>query len=303
MIFNEIYSAYYNAVAKIITSILNNNLSEKNITKIVNETAFAESMLTVLPSLKNEKWQLLKSDMTTPLRHEPTLPLTLMQKQWLKAISLDPRIKLFGIEFKGLENIEPLFTAEDYCIYDQYNDGDPYEEEGYINRFHIILSALNEKRPLKIQMVNRIGNFLSMTVMPQRLEYSEKDDKFRLISTGCRYGGTVNLARITACEKCNMATFPPHRFSVVSKESLTLRVLDERNALERSLLHFAHFEKQVERIDQKRYLVHIKYSKTDETEMVIRILSFGRMVEVIEPLSFRILIIDRLKSQKSCELE
>ena len=92
MIFNEIYSAYYNTVAKIIASIINGNADEKTINKIIDENAFGESMLTVLPSLKSEKWQLVHADMTTPLQHIPTMPLTLTQKQWLKAISLDPRI-------------------------------------------------------------------------------------------------------------------------------------------------------------------------------------------------------------------
>lgn len=302
MIFNEIYSAYYNAVAKIIAAILDGKTDEKTLNRIVCDNAFGESTLTVLPSLKSEKWQLVKADMTTPLKHIPTMPLTLIQKQWLKAISLDPRIKLFGAEINGLENVEPLFTPDDYFIYDKYSDGDPFDDEEYIKRFRIILSALNEKQPLKIQTVNRRGKNVSMTVMPQRLEYSEKDDKFRLISIGCRYGGTVNLARITSCEKSSASWFRGHRTALPAKESLTLRVLDERNALERTLLHFAHFEKQVERIDEKRYLVHIKYNKDDETEMVIRILSFGPMVEVIEPNDFRKLIVDRLKSQKSCEL-
>ncbi len=303
MIFNEIYSAYYNAVAKIIASIINGNADEKTINKIISENAFGESMLTVLPSLKSEKWQLIKADMTTPLQRIPTMPLTTIQKQWLKAISLDPRIKLFGIEFDGLDDVEPLFTSEDYYIYDKYMDGDPYEDEVYIQRFRTILSALNEKQPLKIQMVNRKGNLVSMSVMPQRLEYSEKDDKFRLISTGCRYGGVVNLARITTCEKCNATGYATHHVAIESKEALMLRIFNERNALERTLLHFAHFEKRVERIDGKRYLVHIKYNKSDETEMVIRILSFGPMVEVVEPQEFKNLIIARLKSQKSCELK
>ena len=303
MIFNEIYSAYYNTVAKIIASIINGKTDEKTINKIIEEKAFGESMLTVLPSLKSGKWQLVKTDMTTPLRHIPTMPLTTIQKQWLKAISLDPRIKLFGIEFNGLDDVEPLFTSADYYIYDKYMDGDPYEDDAYIQRFRIILSALNEKQPLKIQTINRKGNVVSMTVMPQYLEYSEKDDKFRLISTGCRYGGIVNLARITTCKKCDRSGYAIHNDPIESKESLTIRIFDERNALERTLLHFAHFEKRVERIDTKRYLVHIKYNKSDETEMVIRILSFGPMVEVVEPQEFKNLIITRLKSQKSCELK
>ncbi|MCH5190327.1 MAG: WYL domain-containing protein [Oscillospiraceae bacterium] len=303
MIFNEIYSAYYNAVAKIIAQIISGETDEKELNQIVCDYAFGESMLTVLPSLKNEKWQLVRADMTTPIKHKPTMPLTLIQKQWLKAISLDPRIKLFGINFDNLNDVEPLFTQDDYVIYDKYGDGDPFEDEGYIERFKIILSALKEKQPIKIKTVNRKGNIISMTVMPRRLEYSEKDDKFRLISSGCRYGGTVNLARIVSCEKCYGGSFTPKNPTATVKKSVTLRIRDDRNALERCLLHFAHFEKRAERVDNKHYLVHIKYDKYDETEMVIRILSFGPLVEVIEPNDFRNLIIERLQRQKSCELK
>ena len=46
-------------------------------------------------------------------------------------------------------------------------------------------------------------------------------------------------------------------------------------------------------------MVHIKYDKDDETELVIRVLGFGPMVEVIEPDGFRNLIIERLKKQKA----
>lgn len=302
MIFNEIYSAYYNAVAKIIEKILKGHTDEKELNQVVCEHAFGESMLTVLPSLKNEKWQLIHSDMTTPIRHTPTMPLTRIEKQWLKAISLDPRIKLFGIDLDVPEDIEPLFTPEDYVIYDQYGDGDPFEDEDYIQRFQAILSALRERKPLKIQMVNRKGRIISMTVMPERLEYSEKDDKFRLIGSGHRFGCTVNLARMKTCEKCSAKEFTPPSSPVPVKESVTLRITDDRNALERCLLHFAHFEKRAERIDDKTYLVHIQYNKDDETEMVIRILSFGPMVEVTEPSNFRNLIVERLQRQKSCEL-
>ena len=302
MIFNEIYSAYYNAVAKIIAQLIDGNRDEKELNQIVCDIAFGESMLTVLPSLKSEKWQLVRRDMTTPIKHKPTMPLTLIQKQWLKAIFLDPRIKLFGAEISGLDDVEPLFTPDDYLIYDKYGDGDAYEDEGYIARFRTVVSALREKQPLKLKTVNRKGNVISMTVMPARLEYSEKDDKFRLISTGCRYGNTVNLARMVSCEKCSAGDFKPCPPAESIKRSVTLRIRDERNALERCMLHFAHFEKQAERIDKSHYIVRIKYNEDDETEMVIRILSFGPMVEVTEPKDFREKIIERLKRQKSCEL-
>ena len=85
-------------------------------------------------------------------------------------------------------------------------------------------------------------------------------------------------------------------------DTMTLKVFDERNALERVMLHFAHFEKQAEKLDKKHYLVKIKYALADETEMVIRILSFGPLVEVIGSENFRDLVIERLKKQKNCGL-
>lgn len=41
------------------------------------------------------------------------------------------------------------------------------------------------------------------------------------------------------------------------------------------------------------------YDESDETEMVIRLLSFGPMIKVIEPLEFKQLIRQRLKKQKA----
>ena len=65
-------------------------------------------------------------------------------------------------------------------------------------------------------------------------------------------------------------------------------------------MHFAHFEKQAEKLEENRYRVTITYDKNDETEIVIRILSFGPMVKVTMPQSFVDLIKERLISQKSC---
>ena len=75
---------------------------------------------------------------------------------------------------------------------------------------------------------------------------------------------------------------------------------DYRNALERVLMHFAHFEKQAERIDDKKYRITVHYDKDDETELVIRILSFGPLIRVVEPGHFINLIRERLIQQKRC---
>ena len=303
MIFSELYSAYYNTVAAIISGILDGEHSEKELQKIVTAHAFGESILTILPSLKSEKWQLVHSDMTTKLEHKPTIPLTTLQKRWLKAISLDPRVKLFGVAFPELEDVEPLFTSADYYIYDQYNDGDPFEDEQYIRNFRIVLEAIRKGTQIKFEMLNRKGNMMFVRCRPLRLEYSEKDDKFRVVTAGWRAVSTVNLAKIRACAHDIGYRRVSGRENPVVYDTITVKIRDERNAMERFMLHFAHFEKQAEKLDKKHYLVKIKYAHDDESEMVIRILSFGPMTQVLEPEPFRKLVIEKLEKQLSCGLK
>jgi len=303
MIFSELYSAYYNTVATIISGILDGEHSEQELQKIVADRAFGESVLTIMPSLKSEKWQLVHSDMTTKLEHKPTMPLTTLQKRWLKAISLDPRVKLFGVVFPDLGDVEPLFTSADYYIYDQYIDGDPFEDAQYIRNFRIVLDAIRKGTQIKFEMINRKGNMMFVRCRPLRLEYSEKDDKFRVVTAGWRAVSTVNLAKIRSCAYDMGYRRVSGREKTVVYDTITVKIRDERNAMERFMLHFAHFEKQAEKLDKKHYLVKIKYAHDDESEMVIRILSFGPMIEVMEPESFRKLVIEKLEKQLSCGLK
>ena len=303
MIFSELYSAYYNAIASIIAEVIEGEHSEKELQKVVSERAFGESVLTIMPSFKSEKWQLVHPDMTTVLEHKPTMPLTTLQKQWLKAITLDPRIKLFGVEIPGLEDVEPLFTQEDYHVYDKYSDGDPFEDEEYIRQFRVILEAMRKGTQIKFEMTNRFGKPMFIRCHPVRLEYSEKDDKFRLVTAGWRSVSTVNLAKIRACVHYTGEKPLDNEVREKLYDIITLKVTDERNALERVMLHFAHFEKQAEKLDRNTYLLKIKYAHDDEPEMVIRILSFGPLVEVIGSENFKKLVIEKLKKQKNCGLK
>lgn len=302
MLFSELYGVYYNTVAEILKCAVAGDLTEQKIKAIVTEKAFGESVLNIPSAVKSGRWQLIKPDMTTPLKSVPTMPLTGIQKRWLKSVSLDPRVALFDMDFSGLEDVTPLFTPESVCVYDKYSDGDDYTDPGYITRFRTIVSAIRERQPLKIELDNRHGRRIQMNIIPEYLEYSEKDDKFRLITSGCRYGKTVNLGRITMCkpyfgERLNRAVVHRGRMACVSFE-----LLDGRNTLERAMLHFAHFEKSVEQSGQDRYTVRISYDADDETELLIRILSFGPFIKVTEPESFVTLMKNRLIRQKKCGL-
>ena len=301
MIFSELYGAYYTAVAKIIGKAIESPLRINDIRTIIEENAFGESVINIESSLINEKWQLITKEGETPIVNKPTLPLTNLEKSWLKAISLDPRVKLFTEDFSDLEDVDPLFIPEDIYVFDKYADGDPYADEQYKQNFRLILDAIQKKYPLKIKSRTRAGRELYIVLMPDYLEYSEKDDKFRLIGSGRKYGDTVNLARIVSCEPYT-EEYTPNPYTRMKSKSRTVEfeLIDERNALERILMHFAHFEKQAEKIEDNRYLVKVTYDKDDETEMLIRILSFGPMIKVVGPNQFINLIKERLLKQKSC---
>ena len=304
MIFHEIYSVYYQTVAKILEEALDHPLKQDEICNIIEKYAFSESILSIESALREQKWQLLKSDGTTIFKNDPSMPLTTIQKRWLKSICQDPRIHLFQDDLKEIEfpEIEPLFTPNDFYIFDQYQDGDDYTDESYIRNFRMILDAIKNQYPLKITTYNHKGKKVAMKILTKYLEYSEKDDKFRVAGFGSRLGGTVNLGRIISCERTKTAenTELIHRIPP-RKRRVFFELEDERNALERVLLHFAHFPKKAEKIEENRYHIMVDYDKDDETEMVIRILSFGPMIKVVQPEHFINLIKERLRKQKSWE--
>ncbi len=300
MIFSELYSVYYSTVAKIIETAFNPDATEKDLQKCVEQQAFSESVTTILPALKSGKWPLLKENLSPVLLHNPTTPLTLLEKRWLKAISEDPRVKLFGIQFPELDGIEPLFTKDDYKVYDKYADGDPFEDEAYIRNFRLILSAIKSNCPVIITMNNKYGNEISVRFYPKGFEYSLKDDKIRILADGCKFS-QFNLGRITSCDFYNGDGPWKEQPRTERLKELTLLITDEMNALERVMLHFSHFERQAEKLEGNRYKLRLMYYEYDETEIVIRVLSFGPYVKVVEPQSFVELIKERLTAQKNIE--
>jgi len=298
MLFSEVYCAYFNAVAAIIGEAIQDGITERQILQIINNKAFSESVLTILPAIKSEEWLVINREFKTPIKNQPQMPLTTLQKRWLKALLTDPRIALFEPNISGLEYVAPLFTYDDFVFFDRYADGDPYSDEKYILHFRTIVTALKERRRLYIKYLNRHGRGMDGEFIPYRLEYSAKDDKFRLETTGGQYGYNLNLARIKECELLEPYTdnIPPSRYS---ERKITFNLINERNALDRVMLHFSDCRKETRRLDVNSYQVNLWYEKQDETEILIRIISFGPLIRVIEPDSFIGLIKNRITMQQA----
>ncbi|MDE6752009.1 MAG: WYL domain-containing protein [Eubacterium sp.] len=302
MLFSEIYSSYFNVVAKVLEEAVNGSLTEKEINDIIMEKAFSESILSIPNSLKNGDWKLLDDKLETPIKHVPKMPLTLLQKQWLKAIMNDKRIKLFSPSIKGLEDIEPLYEQNTIVYFDRYTDGDDFENPEYIKIFQTILEALHKNRKIKIRYTGKQWKEKEFFCSPVKLEYSSKNDKFRLKAIAFGKLFILNLSKISSCELLNFEIDKDVNKYTEERQTLILHLYDKRNALERVMLSFSNLEKKAERIDDYTYKITKKYDKDDETEILIRVLSFGPMIKVISPESFISQLKNRIEKQKGCEL-
>lgn len=328
MLFHEIYGCYYRAVAKMLNLAAAGGLTEKKMYEIVAETAFEESSLIMIPALKKQEWQLLDENLHTPLKHTPDMPLTILEKRWLKTILLDKRVKLFlepvlenteqsasavanaeqavlagtNADFatacsRKLADVEPLFLPEDIVYFDRYADGDNYDDPAYIANFHLIRQAIAERRKLKVSFRNGREQKRCEILEPVQLEYSDKEDKFRVLCADRQSIKTVNLGRIVQCELLE-DTFPENvRLKEREKKVLKFTLTDERNALERAMMKFSHYKKEVERRDAGNYLVTLEYDVDEETDVLIQILSFGSYIEVTAPDKMREELRKRMERQ------
>ena len=302
MIFDEKYSLYYKTVNKIINSLAQSKQLPRNtIESIIEDCGIEEYWRITDPMADKLAWNLVEksSKVYTPIiDNEINMPLTTLEKRWLKAISLDPRIKLFGVEFDGLDYIEPLFLPSDYCVFDKRNNNYRYEDSEYIDKFQFLLNAIRNKRVIHIQYTKRNGKLGEAYCIPTDLEYSEKDDVFRLRVSGRRNINIVNVERIVSYEFFEGEYHYSDSEVDNSRKEIVLLVTDERNTLERCMLHFAYFHTAIEPVpNTNKYKVYIQYDNEDVNELVIRVLMFGPFVEVLLPSDFRQKIVDKLEQQ------
>ena len=283
MLFSEVYGKYYRMVEEILRDSITGELNQQRILRIVQEKGFEESVLTVPQAFRDQKWPLVDRNYHTKITHYPTMPLTTIEKQWLKSLTIDPRIRLFNPDVHGLEDVEPLITPDMFIFYDRYSDGDPYDDPDYIGMFRAILRAIRNKKKLSIMFSTVKGNLTTWTGLPAALEYSSKDDKFRLRMLFMDMPErTIPLAQIKEYRIYEESSQVIKEVTY-KKQELVLEITDERNAMERFLVQFSPYEKSAEKLDDHLYRVRLLYAEDDLKEIVIQLLSFGPMLRVMGP--------------------
>jgi len=314
-LFSEIYGCYYQAVRKILDRA-HDGITEEEMRQISDETGFAESSLYILSKLLDGEWQLLDKQQTmyyAKTKHNTPFYITLLQQRFLKSLLEDKRIRLFLTDSQIqetqmlLRDVEPLFASNDFHYFDQFQDGDPYEDEQYIQNFRKIHCALREKNCLDILYKNNNG---METYLPVYLEYSAKNDKFRLYAVKLIKGklkqpSTLNVSSIKEINLLNETFAAMERDAEVFLEKHTrwekvhFLLFDTRNALERCTLQFSSYKKHIRyREEENCYECTMYYDKSDEKEIVIRLLSFGPLIQVTAPENFVGMIKKRVFRQR-----
>ncbi|MDE6664152.1 MAG: WYL domain-containing protein [Lachnospiraceae bacterium] len=327
-LFSEIYSCYYQVLRHLLCS--QDTLTIQDIRRLICSEGFEESLLSIIPKLEDGTWNLFEKDgklYRSRLSSSFTTPVSDLEKSYLKALLSDPRIGLFldqeQLEAldKMLAGVAPLWKPEQFYYFDRFADGDSFEDEKYRNIFRTLLQAQKQNRYVDIDYTSPNGSRVHHHYVPARLEYSVKNDKFRILALKPSHSAfaqgsqheaqasermkleILNVSRIQDIKLMSKTLSSPVDLDTMIqrsyyKEPLRLRIVNKRNALERAMLHFANYEKNTTKIDEDTYECLIYYNQSMETELLIEVMSFGPMLTVIENERFLNNLKARLKRQR-----
>ena len=305
-LFHEIYGAYYLAVAEMTAAAQKTPLKAEEMLEIARRCGFAETPLLLPALLTSRQWPLFEPHENGGWHARASFvprPMSRLEKSWLAALLEDERASLFLDDGEGetlrriLGDPAPLFRRADFHTVDRASDPDPFGDPEYRRRFRTILEALQNGRILRISYLSGKDNPVRADFWPERLQYSRKDDKFRLLALRLDESGspfrqdTLNLGRIREARESDREAKPADKAvsgkRKKAREPVLLQLTEEREALERALIHFASFECRVKPDAETGLpLLSVHYDAEDETELLIRVLAFGPLIRVLSPGEF-----------------
>ena len=310
MIFNEIYSKYYYALAQVLTKSHTNAIDIEEIKKIFTNTYNIDE-INDYTSVHNKAqsappcWEALLQKQEdgkykSKLINIPEKPLTTLEKQWLKSVLCDPKMKLFFSDpDKELEHIsgllkdtKPLYSSDAFVYYDQHKNSDAFDDENFRKIFRTIIQAKEENKMLRLSLDDKT----TFSCAVENLEYSENEDIFRVIVIHNKKRKSIKLCSIKSCECLDIEVTENDLYCEPSVEkTITLELVDEFNALDRAMVSFSDLKKTTEKTGTNTYEVKLSYYE-DEDEIISRILSFGSVFKAKDEYS-KNLISKRLRAQ------
>lgn len=312
-LFSEIYNCYFQVAKSLLEKC---TLSDRDLKDEVTKSGYEESTFFLLPKLISREWGLFEKEgdlWNSSLSPNFYVPLTKLQRSYLKGILADKKIQLFLTEKEistlqhELDDVTSLWQPDDIYYFDRFTDHDDYSDLSYRIHFQKILQAIKEHEYIEVLYQTPGGKINTLSCLPCRMEYSIKNDRFRVLSIKDTYTTkpellVLNLSRILEVNNTQKKDTAFLNINDViqsnyEKEPVHLLIHNERNALERAMLHFANYEKNTTKIDENTYQCLIYYNKLVETELLIDVLSFGPFIKVVGNDRFLRQLRKRLRNQ------
>lgn len=320
-LFSEVHGLYYQMISDILTQANSGSISKQQIQQIIGKQGFQETLYSLSPMLlesgKADSYNLLTDKdgaYESVLDHPPIQLMTDLEKMWLKAMLIDPRIHLFlsDVDYHHLidtlDDVEPLYDPSEIITVGQAMDGDPFTDEKYQEHFHKILHGITCKKILRITYMNAKGTKSKSCYVPHRLEYSIKDDKFRLNAAQIDRGKLIYYSKINVARIVDVTTIEDGRYpedvgtfirSHKHQEPIEIELTNQRQGFERCFIHLSNYERNTEYNEETGSCrVKIYYYDVDEPELIIMLLSYGPILKVLGPPSFKKKFVNRLMKQK-----
>ena len=243
------------------------------------------------------------------------VPLTILERKWLLAILRDPLIGYFlrpetvdvlATVLKQANTGQPLYFPGEIEFFDRYRNLS--HSQAYTKSyFRAMRSAVKNRRTVRVlYRVPRSDQTKHLEVLPLRMEYASRDDTFRIRvrDLNARPGQPeIRTLRLERIEEVRLGrSIPSHPGSKgarMQEQEYVLRFGNAKNLPDRILTQFAPWEKQCTKFSDSDFQLRFLADESEWMDLMVRILSFGSQVQVLQPENVAQEIRFRLKRQKN----
>ena len=206
---------------------------------------------------------------------------------------------------KPMLNMSGLFDINNYHYINQDIDKDNIDRY-YSSKFNKIIEAINNNKDIKIIFKSNKNNITYKKVIPFKIEYSMQDQKFRLVCIQYRNSIIDKLIKIRISSikdvkivEREVSIDINEYINNQNKQYIEIEVYPELNGIERVFIELSNYKREA-MFDNETNTSKMKiyYEESDIGELIIKLLSFGKVIKILTPGLIKDEVIKRIKKQK-----
>lgn len=326
-LFHEYKNKYFHLIFTIL-SLAKDGITEEEIIKLIQENGYndyefvdkngctlrqmilnkcynKENNLNLLKEENGKYYPIITEKGQAPLK----VKFTSLEKQWLKDLISNEKARTL-LEKDILNKLEESLKDVKNLSYGNIDitnniiSLENVEDKEFRKKFFVILKGIVEHRYIKYTNIDKNGKvYKNQKAIPVRIEYSLKDDKFRVSFYSVAEKRPImavmdSLSEISLEEKIKEEVL---RKDILTKikdkyvdEPIILQVKDERSAMERFFMSFSSYERYARVIEKDVYEIELYYYSFQKEEIIRKIISLGPYVKVKSPENIVETIMERI---------